>query len=69
MVALWDGSSLHQNNSVALVGALLGVVGALIGAYGGRTVPIAAIERIGAVPAALVEDVVAIALGALVVTR
>ncbi|WP_333204981.1 hypothetical protein [Microcoleus sp. S28C3] len=58
------------NSSVALAGALLGVVGALlVGAYGGRTVRIAAIERIGAVPAALVENVVAIALAALVVTR
>ncbi|MEG4589968.1 hypothetical protein QUA54_32845 [Microcoleus sp. MOSTC5] len=57
------------NSSVALVGALLGFVGALVGAYGGRTVRIAAIERIGAVPGALVEDVVAIALAALVVTR
>lgn len=57
------------NSSIALVGALFGVAGALAGAYGGRAVRIAAIERIGAVPAALVEDVVAIALAALVVTR
>ncbi|MDF5710714.1 MAG: hypothetical protein PUP90_24355 [Nostoc sp. S4] len=57
------------NSSFALVGALIGVVGALIGAYGGRAVRIAAIERIGAIPSALVEDVVAIALAAFVVTR
>ncbi|WP_334826361.1 hypothetical protein [Nostoc sp.] len=57
------------NSSFALVGALFGVVGALVGAYGGRAVRIAAIERIGAVPAALAEDVVAIALAAFIVTR
>ena len=47
----------------------MGILGALVGTYGGRMVRIAAIERIGAVPAALVEDVVAIALAALIVTR
>jgi uncharacterized membrane protein len=57
------------NTSFAIVGAVLGIIGALVGAYGGRMVRIAAIERIGAVPAALVEDVVAIALAALIVTR
>ncbi|QMS88248.1 hypothetical protein HUN01_11830 [Nostoc edaphicum CCNP1411] len=57
------------NSSFAFVGALFGIVGALVGAYGGRAVRIAAIERIGAVPAALAEDVVAIALAAFIVTR
>ncbi|MEH2072341.1 MAG: hypothetical protein V7K47_30020 [Nostoc sp.] len=57
------------NSSFALVGAVIGVLGALIGAYGGRAVRIAAIERIGAIPSALIEDVVAIALAAFVVTR
>ncbi|WP_334770466.1 hypothetical protein [Nostoc sp.] len=36
---------------------------------GGRAVRIAAIEQIGIVPAALTEDVVAIALPAFIVTR
>lgn len=57
------------NSSLAIVGAILGIVGALVGAYGGRLVRIAAIERIGAVPAALAEDLVAIALAAFIVTR
>lgn len=56
------------NSSFAPVGAIIGVVGALVGAYGGRVVRIAAIERIGAIPSALVEDVVAIALAAFIVT-
>ena len=57
------------NTSFGIVGAVLGILGAVVGAYGGRRVRIAAIERIGAVPAALVEDVVAIALAAAIVTR
>ncbi len=57
------------NSSLAIVGAILGVAGALVGAYGGRLVRIAAIARIGAVPAALAEDLIAIALAAFIVTR
>ncbi|MFN6558711.1 MAG: hypothetical protein RMY28_002750 [Nostoc sp. ChiSLP01] len=57
------------NSSFAIVGALFGVVGALVGAYGGRAVRIAAIEKLGSIPAALAEDVVAIALAAFIVTR
>lgn len=57
------------NSSFAIVGAILGIVGALVGAYGGRLVRIAAIARIGAVAAALAEDLVAIALAAFIVTR
>lgn len=57
------------NSSLAIVGAILGIVGALVGAYGGRLVRIAAIARIGAVPAALAEDLIAIGLAAFIVTR
>lgn len=58
-----------SSSGFAPIGALIGVVGALVGAYGGRAVRIAAIERIGPIPSALVEDVVAIALAVLIVTR
>jgi uncharacterized membrane protein len=51
--------TLPAGGSVA-VGALLGVVGALIGAYGGLAVRVRAIDLIGRVPAALLEDAVAI---------
>ncbi len=51
------------------IGAAAGVVGALAGAYGGLIVRSAAIRRIGPVPAALAEDVVAVGLAAFLVTR
>jgi uncharacterized membrane protein len=41
---------------------VLGVVGALIGTYGGYNVRMWLIARIGNIPAALVEDLVAIAI-------
>jgi uncharacterized membrane protein len=63
----WFISSAHSGSAIA--GAIVGVVGALVGAYGGRAARAAAIERIGAIPSALAEDVVAIALAAFVVTR
>jgi uncharacterized membrane protein len=53
----------------AILGAGLGVVGALIGAFGGVRVRRFAIDRIGAIPAALCEDAIAIGLAAFVVTR
>jgi uncharacterized membrane protein len=43
-------------------GCVLGVLGALAGAFGGKALRLWAIDRIGAVPAALGEDAVAIAL-------
>jgi uncharacterized membrane protein len=52
-----------------LIGASLGIVGALVGTYGGHAARLAAIGRIGAIPAAIAEDVVAMALAALIVTR
>jgi uncharacterized membrane protein len=53
----------------AMLGALAGIVGALIGTYGGSAVRSALIVRLGAVPAGIVESLVAIALAAFIVTR
>jgi uncharacterized membrane protein len=52
-----------------VAGAALGVVGALVGTYGGAAVRGVLIDRIGPIPAALTEDVVAIALALLVVMK
>ena len=49
--------------------AIAGIVGALIGTYAGHAARLAAIARIGAYPAAFTEDVIAISLAALIVTR
>lgn len=43
-------------------GAVAGVLGALIGAFGGLRMRMALIKSIGAIPAALLEDVIAIGL-------
>ena len=53
----------------AVLGAAAGVVGALIGTYGGSAARSALIVRLGAVPAGIVESLVAIALAAFIVTR
>ena len=50
-----------------ILGALLGACGAVIGAYGGLAARSRAIALIGRVPAALLEDLVAIAGAVLVV--
>jgi uncharacterized membrane protein len=52
-----------------VLGAVDGIVGALIGTYGGAAVRSAMIVRLGAVPAGIVESLVAIALAAFIVTR
>ena len=54
--------------SMRVVGALVGVAGALVGTYGGHALRLRAIAAIGAIPAALVEDVVAIGLAVAAVT-
>ncbi|HEY0396185.1 MAG TPA: hypothetical protein VGD01_17005 [Candidatus Elarobacter sp.] len=66
-VAGWFIATMHGGSPVA--GAICGVIGALIGTYGGHAVRVAAIARIGALPAAIAEDVVALALAAFLVTR
>ncbi len=66
-VAGWFISAWHGGSPLA--GAVVGAIGALIGTYGGHAARAAAIEKIGPLPAAIGEDVVAIALAAVLVTR
>jgi uncharacterized membrane protein len=47
----------------------LGVAGALVGTYGGHALRLKAIAALGGIPAALLEDAVAIVLGIVAVTR
>jgi uncharacterized membrane protein len=61
MLCAWHGAS-------PFAGAVAGVLGALIGTYGGKAARLWLITRAGAVPAALIEDVVAIGLAIAVVT-
>jgi uncharacterized membrane protein len=56
------------STSARVIGALVGIAGALIGTFGGHALRLRAIAAIGAIPAALVEDVVAIGLGIAAVT-
>jgi uncharacterized membrane protein len=66
-LAGWFITAWHGGSPAA--GAVAGAIGALIGTYGGHAAREAAIPKIGAIPAAVAEDVVAIALAALIVTR
>ncbi|MBC5816063.1 MAG: hypothetical protein GIW97_05930 [Candidatus Eremiobacteraeota bacterium] len=63
----WALCSMHGASTVG--GAVLGLIGALIGTYGGHAARLVAIKATGAVPAALLEDLVAIAVAFLAVTR
>jgi uncharacterized membrane protein len=63
----WTIAEMHGGSGI--LGALAGIVGAMIGAYGGHAARLAAIERIGAYPAAFVGDLIAIGLAAFIVTR
>jgi uncharacterized membrane protein len=63
----WAIATGHGASGIA--GGIAGIIGALIGTYGGHALRIAAIARIGAIPAAITEDIVAIALAAFAVTR
>jgi uncharacterized membrane protein len=63
----WAIATSHGASGIA--GVVVGVIGALIGTYGGHAVRMMAIARIGAIPAAITEDIVAIALAAFAVTR
>jgi uncharacterized membrane protein len=51
------------------LGAIAGIIGAVIGTYAGHAARLAAIARIGGYPAAIAEDLVAIGLAAFIVTR
>lgn len=66
-VAGWLIAGTHGGSTVT--GAIVGALGALAGTYGGKAARLVAIDKIGAIPAAVAEDVVAIALAALIVTR
>lgn len=66
-LAGWFVTTAHAGS--AILGLVAGVVGAIIGTYGGHAARLAAIRKIGALPAALLEDAVAIALAYLVVTH
>ncbi len=54
---------------VRIAGVLAGVAGALVGTYGGHAARVRAIKQLGAIPAALAEDVFAVALALFAVTR
>jgi uncharacterized membrane protein len=66
-IAAWFLTVAHGGEPIA--GAIAGVVGAGIGTYGGHAARVAAIARLGAIPAGIAEDVVAIVLAAAIVTR
>jgi len=55
--------------SAAIGGAIAGIIGALVGTFGGYHLRMAAIAKFGAVPAAILEDVIAIALAAMVMSQ
>jgi uncharacterized membrane protein len=63
----WIIATMHDGSGI--FGAIAGITGAVIGAYAGHAARLAAIARIGRYPAAIVEDLVAIGLAALIVTR
>jgi uncharacterized membrane protein len=56
-------------STTGVIGAVAGAVGALVGTYGGYAGRMAAIAKFGAVPAAVLEDVIAIALAVLVMLQ
>lgn len=48
--------------AVRVAGGTAGIAGALVGAFGGHNLRLKAIARIGAIPAGLVEDLLAIGI-------
>jgi uncharacterized membrane protein len=63
----WVIATMHGGAGIA--GAIAGIVGAMIGTFGGHAARVAAIARIGTYPAAFAEDIIAIGLAAIIVTR
>jgi len=63
----WMIATMHDGSG--MFGAIVGIAGAVIGAYAGHAARLAAIARIGPYPAAIVEDLVAIGLAAFIVIR
>jgi uncharacterized membrane protein len=66
-VAGWLIATMH--GGAGMPGAIAGIIGAVIGTYAGYAMRCEAIKRIGAYPAAIVGDLIAIGLAALIVTR
>jgi uncharacterized membrane protein len=66
-LAGWIVASMHHGSGT--LGAIAGIIGAVIGTYAGHAARLAAIARIGGYPAAIAEDLVAIGLAAFIVTR
>ena len=63
----WIVTTMHGGSGI--LGAIAGVAGAVVGTYGGHAARLAAISRIGPYPAAFVEDLFAIGIAAVIVTR
>lgn len=64
------GAAICLPGHAAVTGAVLGIVGAVIGTYGGAAVRAGLARRFGRdLPAALIEDVVAIVLALFVILR
>jgi uncharacterized membrane protein len=57
------------HGGAGMPGAIAGIIGAVIGTYAGYAMRCEAIKRIGTYPAAIVGDLIAIGLAALIVTR
>jgi uncharacterized membrane protein len=57
---------MHSGSGI--LGGVAGVIGAVIGTFGGHAARIAAIARIGGYPAAVLEDLVAIGLAACLIS-
>ena len=58
-----------MNGATGLIGGIGGVIGALAGTFGGYSARLWAIEQLGAIPAGLAEDVIAIAIAYIVVFK
>jgi uncharacterized membrane protein len=63
----WLIATMHGGQGIS--GAIVGIIGAVIGTYAGYAARCEAIKRIGAYPAAITGDLIAIGLAALIVTR
>jgi uncharacterized membrane protein len=60
-------SVMHGANG--LIGAVGGVIGALAGTFGGYSARLWLVEKIGSIAAGLAEDIIAILIALVVVTR
>jgi uncharacterized membrane protein len=65
----WDPLIATMHDGSGMFGAIADIAGAVIGTYAGHAARLAAIDRIGSYPAAIVKDLVAIGLAAFIITR